>query len=480
VERDKEEFRLGLFRQLAYSLGNFGVSFSPAVVAAWLGYFYYGQEGADGRPLVYITTAAFGTIWFLCNALNGPTDPIVGYLSDKLRSPYGRRKPFVLIGAPILALSFFFMWTPVTSTPSTANNALLFISLFGFWFFFTVVVGPYLSLLPEITPINNERVRISAFMGIFEVLGNIGGNLVPPLLASALAGGIWFLENGYQTMALAAGILLILFFWISVLSVKETYEPPMETREAGQDGSGILAGMKKAFKEFGTTFNNPAFKPYLICVGFYRLAIATVVFIAPFITTKVLASYETSAADISLLGFLGAVDGQKIDWALTAGYMMMLVLVGGALFFPLVSYLADNLGKKLLFIIALSWFGIILILMAFIGYSPFLSPLMQAGLLFMLSAFPVSIALVVIRPLLADVIDADEGITGKRREGVYNGMEGLIMKISAGLGPMIAGFLFAAFGNTPGNDLGIRLCGPVAGVSLLVAAYAFTRYPIEK
>ncbi|MFA6033635.1 MAG: MFS transporter, partial [Myxococcota bacterium] len=83
------------------------------------------------------------------------------------------------------------------------------------------------------------------------------------------------------------------------------------------------------------------------------------------------------------------------------------------------------------------------------------------------------------RPLLADVIDADEKITGKRREGIYNGMEGLIMKFAAGLGPMIAGFIFAAFGSTTTANLGIRLCGPVAGVCLLLAALSFTRYPIK-
>ena len=470
-------FRLGLFRQVGYAIGNFGVAFSPAVVAAWLGYFYYGRTAEDGSALAHVTPSAFGTIWFLCNALNGPTDPIVGYLSDNMRSRWGRRKPFVLVGAPLLALSFFFLWTPITKTPSLANEVLLFLSLFGFWLFFTVVVAPYLSLLPEITPVDRERVRISAFMGAFEVLGNIGGNLVPPLLAAVLASGVWFLSSGYQVMALAAGVALVAFFWIAVLSVDETYEPPKAQRvKAGSMAKGIAT----AFREFGSTFKNPAFKPYLICVGFYRTAIATVVFIAPFITTKVLASYAPSEADKVLLSALGAVDEGVINWEIAAGYMMMLVLVGGAMLFPLVSYLAARLGKKLLFIIALAWFGVTLTMMAFVGHYPALTPLMQTAVIFLLSAFPVSIALVVIRPLLADVIDADEDITGRRREGVYNGMEGLVMKVAAGLGPMLAGFLFAAFGNEPGHDLGIRICGPVAGACLLVAAYAFTRYPIER
>jgi GPH family glycoside/pentoside/hexuronide:cation symporter len=167
------------------------------------------------------------------------------------------------------------------------------------------------------------------------------------------------------------------------------------------------------------------------------------------------------------------------DWELAAGYLMMLVMVGAAVFFPLVSWLSAKTGKRLLYIVGLVWMGLITIAMSSIGLFKFAAPLVQAAALFLFAAFPVAIALVIIRPMLADVIDADEKITGKRREGVYNGMEGLIMKVAAGVGPMLAGFLFSAFGSSTTENLGIRLCGPVAGVCLIVAAISFTRYPIK-
>ena len=96
--------------------------------------------------------------------------------------------------------------------------------------------------------------------------------------------------------------------------------------------------------------------------------------------------------------------------------------------------------------LALAWLGLVLGLMSAIGLLPFWSPFAQALFMFGLAAVPVAIALVVTRPLLADVIDADEKLTGLRREGVYNGMEGLIMKVAAGLGLLIAGLIFAIFG----------------------------------
>ncbi|HSA21893.1 MAG TPA: MFS transporter, partial [Myxococcota bacterium] len=235
-----------------------------------------------------------------------------------------------------------------------------------------------------------------------------------------------------------------------------------------------------ALREFGSTFRNPAFPAYVIGVGFYRMAIATIVFIAPFLTTKVLAARPASPAELAFLGALGAVgDAGAVDWEMAAGYLMMLVLVGAALCFPLVSFLARRAGKRVVFITALFWLGLVLVAMATIGLWPWPSPVFQALVLFGLAAFPVAIALVVMRPILADVIDADERLTGQRREGTYNGMEGLIMKVAAGLGPLLAGLLFSWLGAEPGHDLGLRLCGPLSGACLLAAGYAFTRYPIR-
>ena len=168
------------------------------------------------------------------------------------------------------------------------------------------------------------------------------------------------------------------------------------------------------------------------------------------------------------------------DWEQAAGYLMMIVLAGAMLFFAPVSMLCARIGKRQVFIIALTWLGLVLMLMSTIGLWPIFSPFSQALVLFALAAIPVAAALVVIRPLLADVIDADETITGQRREGVYNGMEGLIMKVAAGLGPLLAGILFAVFGSSLSENLGVRICGPVAGISLLAAALAFRRYPIQK
>ncbi len=471
--RRGRQLRFG--QQFLYAAGNLPVGFGPTVVSAWLAYFYYGRETADGEPIVLVGALAFGVITLLCNVLNAFTDPAVGYLSDRTRSRWGRRRPWVFAGAPLLAVSFFFLWTPPTADASWANMAVLFLALLGFWFAFTVVVAPYLSLLPEITPYDDERVRISAFMGLFEVLGTICGSALWPVLSGLATGGALFLASGEQVVALASGVVLLVFSIASVSVIRERFgaDPPLEA------GSG--SALKRVLGELLSTFHNRVFIPYIIGVGFYRMAVATTVFIAPFLAAKVIAASPTTASELAFLDALGAVAaGGAVDWEAAAGLLMALVLLGAALFFPLTSWLANRLGKRSLFILALAWFGVIMCAMGAIGLLPLGPPLFQGLVLFLLAAFPVSIAMVVMRPLLADVIDTDARLTGRRREGVYNGMEGFIMKLAAGLGPMLGGLLFEFFGHTPEHNLGVRLCGPLAGSCLLIAAAAFTRYPIRK
>jgi GPH family glycoside/pentoside/hexuronide:cation symporter len=91
----------------------------------------------------------------------------------------------------------------------------------------------------------------------------------------------------------------------------------------------------------------------------------------------------------------------------------------------------------------------------------------------------VGAVLVLGRVLIADVIDEDEKRTGLRREAMYFGMQGLLTKVSFGVGPLVATLLFAVFGNTADAPLGILLCGPAAGLLALLGWWAFRTYPLE-
>ncbi|MBZ0253060.1 MAG: MFS transporter, partial [Candidatus Methylomirabilis sp.] len=150
-----------------YAAGNFGTSLLPAVFVGWAIYFYAPPPG-EGLP-AYVALTAVGVITFLGRIVDALADPLVGHWSDRSRSPHGRRIPFILWGTPGLVLTFILLWFPPQQGVTLGNAVYLAAVMGAFWFFYTVVVAPYLSLLPEITHVLTERVSISAYMAAFEV-----------------------------------------------------------------------------------------------------------------------------------------------------------------------------------------------------------------------------------------------------------------------------------------------------------------------
>jgi len=416
------------------------------VFVGWVIYFYAPPTGEGLSP--YVTLTAVGIITFLGRIVDAVADPIVGHWSDRSRSPRGRRTPFIVWGTPGLALTFALIWFPPTDGVTTTNAVYLAVLMGAFWFFYTVVVAPYLSLLPEITPSLTERVRISSYMAGFEVVALLVGSVAVGQLIGAFSGGLSLgplrLPSGFQVMGILIALLSAAGFYATVLGPKET------PHHAGKEvGFGFVEAMK-------TTLTNPPFPPYLVAVAMFRVAVDVVVVAIPFLAKTVMGADEAMA-----------------------GIGQGLVVIVAACTFPLVQKLAAAWGKRKLMMVGGFGFGIVLPLMFTIGDWPVFSPVVQGMILFALAGAPTATLLVLPRPMLADVVDADSERTGFRREAIYNGMEGLITKFAAGLSALIATQLFAQFGNSAEQPLGILLAGPVAGALTLVGVAALLLYPIR-
>jgi GPH family glycoside/pentoside/hexuronide:cation symporter len=182
-----------------------------------------------------------------------------------------------------------------------------------------------------------------------------------------------------------------------------------------------------------------------------------------------------------------------------AGGLQGVVLVGAALMFPLVSHLATKYGKKKIYNVGMVWYAMCLGLLVLMRYFPFLGyPVSWVALLFgktmtpqwigfshaivtlLLCSFSISVIFVLQRPVLSDVIDYDEKLTGYRREAMYNGMEGLISKPASGLAYFIVPQLNAWLGQTADRPYGILAALVVSAGVMLISYAAFRRYPIEK
>ena len=460
-----------MLQKLSYAFGNFAQGVGPAIVGGWLQYFYTKTETSvsgtvvgPGTALLAFTT--FGTIAAGARLMESFANPVVGYFSDRIRTRFGRRRPFIVALTPVLALTFVGLWFPPFAVSGVGNAVWLGVTLGLFWLAFAGVVGPYLSLLPEITPYSRERIQVSTMMGYLEVAGFLAATMGAGAVIQAAASGVQLgpvnFSDGYQLLAVVVGVVILAG---SLLSVRFITEKP---HSAAKEVSYTFAGAIRR------TFANELFLPYVAAVSLFRIGIDSVIVAIPFLVVRV----------------LGAGEG-------VAGLLQGAVAVAAVLLFPLVSLLAGRHGKRAVYLAGLAGFAVGLPLLYFVADAPFLGKPVVAALgaagvgfadpvmairiahvvlVLVIIAFPVSTSFVLPRAILADVIDEDERITGFRREAMYNGTEALLSRAAAAAVPLVTTQLFATFGATSAEPLGILLVGPVAGCFVLVGAVIFRRY----
>jgi len=437
-----------------YSLGNLPAALTTQMIEAWLVYFYC-PPTTENLP-IYASLTAIGVINLIGRIVDSLADPLIGHWSDKTKSRFGRRRPFILFGSPLLAVFFFMLWFPLTKGVSMLNNIYLGVTLCIFWFLYTAVVAPYLALLPEITPYLKERINTSAWVGVNEVLGRLIAYVGAGILINRLKGGITahfaglsiHIPDGYKVMAGIGALITIILYLLLVWKIKET--PHSEKKEVPYS----------LWRALGETFKNNAFVPYIVVIAVFMLSSNMLIVITPYFGTQVMGVSEE-----------------------IAGYLMGILLIVALFFFPAVSWAGGKFGKKPVFTICILWFSLLI----------FFFPLakltgIQTGatkilgfVLFFIIAPPVSAMFVLQRPLLFDVMDYDEKITGFRREAMYEGAEGFCTKFALGISPVIVTQLMKFLGNTKDQPWGILLAGPLAGFFLLIALWYFwKKYPFTR
>lgn len=463
--RDRD--RLSIWQKTAYSLPQVGINLMGVMVAQWLTFFYIPPVDDLRAPLV--GAGVFATVMLIGRVVDGVADPLIGHWSDTTRSRWGRRMPFVLVGTPLLAFTFAAMWFPPDAEPTRGNAAYLGTMLIVYWVAFTVVVGPYYALLPEIARTTTERVRLSAVMAVYTALGSVVASVAVGHWQSARPSGITWLGfdvgGGIQASALIAAVLTALAFVVMPLGIKET------PHDASKEVPPSLVEALKA------AFSNSAFRAYLGLSVLVQLGTLTFGTGLPYLCTTVLERpgvfFELGPFHVigSEPGLVGPGEGEA--WTGT----LMGVLYGVAILsLPLVNVVAERVGKNRLMVGAGIFFSVALALVP--ATTLFDDPAVPVMVMVGLLGFPVSCALVLVNAIGADVVDYDEARSGMRREGIYSGASALVAKTAQGLGPAIVVGLMT-FGASRANPLGILLVGPASAVLVALGTFIFSRTPVR-
>ena len=417
--------RLPLLDKLLYATAGIGNNALFWAQSLWVIYFYSGGGDLPERVPIGIIGLALGIGKFI----EVFDDPLIGWWSDRTRTRWGRRIPFILVGAPVLGVGFWLIWTPPAPDLVVLNVIWFFISIELFFLARTVVEAPYEALQAEITSSSDERVSLGAWKVVMAIVGVVVGLVLSPLLIEAF---------GYAGMGMILGgvavvTLYVMLFGLWGRGTLDTGDPPDERPPLF--GSLLGALRSRPFLALAASF-------MLFNLG-YQLLVAML----PFYLVEIVSGTESD-----------------VTW-FTGGVTLMALLA-----LPGLTRAARRFTKRTLYAAGMAALGLYLIVLAvgaFVPLLPGVTLFVQALFLISLTGLGFSAMWVFPGAMVADIIDEDARRTGQGRAAIFYGMFKTLEKLAQSVSVVVFGVVLAVFGSTSEQPLGIQLIMPIAGVAVL-------------
>ena len=435
------ESKFSLKKAIGYGVGQFSDTISLQMFNMYVFTFYFAVVGID----VNLITLVF-IIWSLWNAIN---DPLLGALSDRTKTRFGKRKPYIMVAIGPLCLIIILLFTPPANS-KTVSFIYMLIMVILFDITYTAFDLNYASLFPEMFSNLQERAKSNAIKQIFTVLGLIFASILPTLFIPKLDKPEYLSNYGLaaviMAIIIAAGVILLIFF-----GIKEKIEFSKDYERAPSFINSIKFSMR-----------NKSFKPFIIANLAYWYVIGMLPTIVPLYGSFVLNIPE---GESFLLGLL-----------------LGIAFISAAIFMVLWRFIAIKVGMKRGYMLSFATFIITLLPMMFI------STVEIAFIAFFIVGIGLSGALLFGDIVLAAIIDQDELSTGIRREGGYYGINALITKLSTILVIITINLVFNSSGwkvfNPTGTiavEFGLRsLIFIFPAIALGIGILSISRFPITK
>jgi GPH family glycoside/pentoside/hexuronide:cation symporter len=365
-----------------------------------------------------LTPALVGLALGLPRIFDAITDPIVGNMSDNLRSRFGRRRPFMFFGVLGCVVLLPLLWTlPMTETASNpwySNVPFLYIVVMGSLLALahTFFVVPYTALGFELTPDYDERTRVLRWRMYIGLFGSLAAGWLFRLAADEYwpnlgAGAFW-------VTVWVAGIVLVTGM-IPVFGCKE--ELVIEKQEPIPFHEAVRY-----------TLSN---RPFAILFIAYMMIIVAL-FSAQSIQPLILQHYVFGGNAIKLGNFHGTL--------ITMGMVISYVSIF------LISWISMRTSKRTAMVVGLS-FALVGTALSFFAMDP-RWPWMLYATTFV-SYIGLQGCWLMTESMTADVCDDDELRSGRRREGMFSAVKGFALKAAQGLTFGVGGYMATAAGYDP-------------------------------
>ena len=386
--------KLSVGTKLKYGVGDFGMAVVTAMLQFSMLYYYTNVVGVNAG--LAGTAILVGKItWDLIN------DVLFGYLEDKTKSRWGKRRPYLIFGAVPFAITFWLVF----SIPQGLNDIAYFFIIIGTFILFdtfhTLTNTAYSAMTAEITDDYNERTSLTTYRMVFSIIGYLCGAGLTSMLAGIIKDAFDVTEHqGWSIVSLIYGALAGISILIPGLFLK--YKPAVEDKPP----------QMPPFKSFLSTFKNKPFISYLIVTMIMSISFTMV--------TAMLQYYIDYQLDMN-----------------ASSLLIMLSMLGVlAIFLVPCGIVSNKIGKAKAYALGLGIASVALIVVFFIPQGP-------NNWIFLLAAIAgmgFSAQWVCPHSMIPDVIEYDELLTGERREGLYYGMQATATKVTGALATAACGW----------------------------------------
>ena len=435
--------------KLAFGAGELSKEMPGSILVFYILFFLTNVAGLN--PALAGGVLMVGRIW------DAISDPMIGWLSDRTHSRWGRRYPWMLFGALPLGLCFCLQWwVPPTPEP---------LALFGYYSLMavllftalTAVAIPHAALAAELTQGYYERTNLASFKSAFSIGSSILGLVLAQLIFAVIADD----QKQYLILGGAIGSICIIAVALCVWGTYQRYWRMHAIRQPPQPDPSL-----SIWRQIQIAFST---RPFVYLVGIYLFSwvgLQVSASILPYFVVNVMGLAENHFTQMAI-----AVQGTALTMLLFWGY------------------LGQRIGKR-----AIYCMGIPVTLAALLGF--FLLQPGQIGLMYGLGVMVgmgLSTAYLAPWSMLPDVIDLDELNTGQRREGIFCGFLIQVQKLGTAVSIFLvgkaldgAGFVSSVAGQAPTPQpesalWAIRwLMGPVPAVVLALGVVAAAFYPISR
>jgi glycoside/pentoside/hexuronide:cation symporter, GPH family len=426
----RDRSTLPLADKLLYAtacIGNNAMFFAQVTLVI---VFYTGSANAPQRLAPTVMALALGVGKFI----ELFDDPLIGWWSDATKSRWGRRIPFILLGTPVIGISFWLLWSPPPPEAGWLNLVWFFVAIEIFFLARTIVEAPYEALQAEITTSPAERVSLGAYKVAFSFAGAAAGMVAAPLLVELLG----YSGMGAVIAVASVATIYLMLFGLWRRGTLDTGAGPVEKPPL----LGSLLG----------TLRNGNFRALALSFLFFSLGFQLLTVMLGLFVTRV----------------LGLSDGAIA--AFTGGVIVFAVIA-----LPALNRLARLFTKRVLYGGAMALLSIYLLVASiglFVQLLPGVMFFTQTLILISLAGLGFGAMWLYPGAMVADIIDEDRRQHGEGRAAVFYGMYKTLEKFAQAGALILSGIVFWLFGDTAARSLGIQLLMPLAAAVIFLGFVA--------